>query len=92
MNNCLVSLHAVNRWIERVDSRLTRRQALEQIEEFVSKGSASARPRQWMKNHRASHGRSFVYWHEYPGVALVVRDGAVMTVLSKKALYDGRRR
>ena len=89
-----VSTHAVQRWNERVE---VVPDAIPDILGFLYTGSASKRPRRWMRRDRGiphADDLSFVHHHDYPGVCLVVRGNVVLTVVTRDlvSVGGGRRR
>jgi hypothetical protein len=79
----VVSAHAVIRFSERVDPSASVREAFGAVDEIACRGRVCPRPRHWMCDVRCEPGTVFVYWQEWPGVALVVRDDCVLTVLTR---------
>jgi hypothetical protein len=53
------------------------------VQQMAALGRMSARPRHWMCDTKAKPGTAFIYYHQRPGVALVVRDGCIRTVLTR---------
>ncbi len=84
-----VSAHAIQRYQERVDPTVSRREALRDIREVVNEGKARPRPRHWT-HVDARPGSRYVYWAGRPGVCVVMRDGAVVTVFSRQACSEWR--
>jgi hypothetical protein len=90
-----VSRHACDRWSQRVDrSATTLHAAREAILAMAATGSRSKRPRRWLLHGRggtsdgigrsgAQAGAVFIYSMELPGVALLVIDDVVVTVLTR---------
>ena len=78
-----ISSHAVDRYLQRVDRRVSRRQAASVIDEIIRSGRCRPVPRRWMKTVKPGPGLLFVLSADHPGVALAVRDRTVVTVYSK---------
>lgn len=74
----VVTHHAVQRYQQRVEPVGTE-VARRKLVAAVSRTRARPTPR-WWTPVRAAPGRSFVYPVEMPGVCLLIRDGAVVTV------------
>ena len=83
MKKLHVTRHAVDRYIQRVDGRATRREARREIDHIAQGGKARPVPRRWMRSVRPSAGLAFVYSSDNPGVCLAVKDGVVVTVYSR---------
>ncbi|MBE2318362.1 hypothetical protein DVA67_020440 [Solirubrobacter sp. CPCC 204708] len=77
-----VSAHVVDRWRERIGAA-DRAAANAAIEEFARMGRITGERPRWSSN-RARPGTRYVLWHEQPGVALVVIEGVVATVLTRE--------
>ncbi len=74
-----ITRHALDRWSERVGGVESPASALEQ---FMSRGRRRPRPRHWT-TASAAPGTSFIYLSDQPGVCVVLRDGAAVTVLTR---------
>lgn len=81
---CSISNHAVNRYRERVDQLSQRREANRVLRDAATRGRRRANPRHWMRRVRHEPGTSFIYDASRPGMCLVVRGGAVVTVLTRQ--------
>jgi hypothetical protein len=77
-----ISVHAVDRWCERVDPGATRLQARFALGQLISRGRIRATPRHWT-DVDAAPGLTFVYWVQRPSVCALVVDGVVVTVLTR---------
>jgi hypothetical protein len=77
-----LTLHSVERFQQRVLCGGTRTAARCALEEFMAKGRSRPRPRHWMSAQRAQPGTVFVYCADRPRVCAIVRDNAVVTVLT----------
>jgi hypothetical protein len=84
--------HAVQRFQERVDSAASAVEARMAIQQIARLGKASSRPRHWMCDTRSAPGTVYIYWHQRPGVALLVRDSCVVTIYTRKLTHGARRR
>jgi len=84
-----ITAHAIERYQLRVAPWASRREALRAIREILSQAKASPRPRHWM-NVNASSGCRYLYSADCPGVCLVLRGGAVVTVFSRACCLEWR--
>ena len=84
MRALVVSDHAISRFRERVDRVAGGAEARLAIQQMAALGRLSPRPRHWMCDSRHEPGTAFIYWHRRPGIALVVRDGCITTVLTRQ--------
>jgi hypothetical protein len=87
-----VADHAVLRFRERVDPAASPVGARTAIQQIARLGKASSRPRHWMCDTRSTPGTVYIYWQQWPGVALLVRDGCVVTVCTRKLTRGAARR
>ena len=83
----LITDHAVQRYRERVE-RVPRWLALRRIRAMIRTASWTSRPRSWMAVVLHS-GTVYGYGAARPDVCLLVRDAAVVTVLSRRFLATG---
>jgi hypothetical protein len=80
-----VAQHAIDRYIDRVEPRATRRQAADAISRIVAGGQVRSTPRHWMRRHvRYTPGLRFIYLSEQPDVCALVIDGAVITIITRR--------
>jgi len=81
-----ISEHAISRYLERVDRTISRREARIAISRVVSLGRTRSVPRHWMRRNgiEPRPGVVFVYCSRRPGVCLIVRDGTVLTVITRR--------
>jgi hypothetical protein len=92
----VVSQHAVQRWQERV-APVPSSRARDDIVAFVLSGTATRKPRPWMRDAPRRAGDVYVYNHELPGVCAVKAVRAlgalelVVTVYVRPAVADRRR-
>lgn len=84
--------HAVLRFQERVDPAASTVAARTAIQQIALLGKASSRPRHWMCDTRSTPGTIYIYWQQRPGVALLVRNGCVVTVYTRKLTRGAARR
>jgi hypothetical protein len=84
-----VTLHVVRQWIERVEE-CTIAQANARVAEVLRRGRWLERPPKWCRDAglvSVSGARQVaahtVIWHERPRVAVLVVDGAAVTVVTK---------
>lgn len=83
-----ITTHAVERYRERVDSGVTRTEAAGRIHRILADGIERDRPRAWMEQIQEHPGTTFVYCPIDAEVCLVVRDGTVLTVLTRELCDD----
>jgi hypothetical protein len=77
-----VTAHAIERYQDRVDSCVSRREALRAIREILAGANRRSRPRHWTKVD-ARPGCRYLYSADHPDICLVLRGGAVVTVFSR---------
>jgi hypothetical protein len=78
-----ISMHAIDRYIERVDASVSRLNAEREIDEILTAGTRRATPRRWMRNVRKTPGLRFVYWHVRPDICVLLLADTVITVLTR---------
>lgn len=79
-----VSAHAVDRYIQRVDGRVSRQEARLAIMQIASLGRLRAVPRHWLRDHvPPSPGLRFITWSRRPDLCLLVRGGVVVTLITR---------
>jgi hypothetical protein len=76
--------HAVDRYLERVEPGLSRAEASRRLSTVVSLGRFRPTPRHWMRDVKWSPGLRFLYWAGEPNVCALIREGAVVTVLTRR--------
>jgi len=74
-----ITRHAIERWTERVGGSTNPIAALQQ---FVARARRRPRPRHWT-TAAPEPGTSFLYLADQPGVCVVLRGGAAVTVLTR---------
>ena len=79
-----VTAHAINRYQERVEPAASRQEALRAIREILGHARSRSRPRLWTKVNTRP-GCRYLYSADHPGVCLVVRGRAVVTVFSRSS-------
>jgi hypothetical protein len=77
-----VTAHAIERYQDRVDSCVSRREALRAIREILAKANSRSRPRHWTKVY-VRPGCRYLYSADHADICLVLRGGAVVTVFSR---------
>jgi hypothetical protein len=88
-----ITTHAVCRYRERVDRRISLLEARLRLQRLVSLGRVRATPRHWTRESvKVSAGLRFVYWSGEPHVCALVRDRAVVTVLTRTLCKSSRPR
>src|SRR5687767_4427885 len=80
-----ISDHAITRYRERVDRAASRLEARLALQRLASLGRVRAVPRHWMRRNgvEAQPGVTFIYCVHAAHVGLVVRDGVVLTILTR---------
>jgi hypothetical protein len=79
-----VTAHAITRYQERVEPGASRQEALRAIREILQHACSRSRPRLWTKV-KTRPGYRYLYSADHPGVCLVVRGRAVVTVFSRSS-------
>lgn len=74
-----ITRHAAERWAERVGGAGSSQASLEG---FLARARRRPRPRHWT-TAAAQPGTSFMYLADQPGICVVVREGAAVTVLTR---------
>jgi hypothetical protein len=82
-SNPRVSVHAIERWQQRVDGNASADTARIMLERFLRHGRSRSTPRRWMKDVRQTPGLRFIYSEEHPGVCVLVKGNTAMTVVTK---------
>lgn len=77
-----VSTHAIERYVERVDSLAAPAAAAAEIYAVAVGGRSRPTPRRWMRRARKTPGVRFVYDARRPGVCAVVMSGVIVTVVA----------
>jgi hypothetical protein len=86
-----ISEHATTRFIERVAPRVPDSNAVKIFQSLVCNGRSRGTPRWWMKNRvTKTPGTRYVYWSDLPDVCALVRNGTVVTVLTKSMFLKRR--
>ena len=78
-----VTVHAIQRWQQRVEPTIKRAEADHALQEFLRSGRARPRPRHWLVA-RPGPGVLFVFNARRPGVCVVLRGGHAVTVLTRE--------
>lgn len=87
-----ITRHAVDRYIERVERTASASLAHQRISNILLGGRCRSTPRHWMRGQaHITPGLRFVYWTGQPDVCLLVLDGAVVTVLTRRLSRRWRR-
>lgn len=84
MSDYRIAAHAVERWRERVRPTTS---AAEEIAEMARRGRRTEKAPRWLRDGgvRGGPGTVFICWHRRPGVALLVKQQRVITVLTREA-------
>jgi len=84
MSGVEISSHAVERYVERVDRGASRREAALALRQILSLSRSRPVPRHWLRSYvPASVGLTFVTWSHRPQICLLVRDGVVVTLITR---------
>lgn len=84
MSQLVLSTHAVSRYQTRAEPHVSMSEARLRLGRFVGLGHHRSTPRHWMRRDvRPTPGLSFVYWAAMPDVCALVRDGVVVTVVTR---------
>ena len=88
-----VTCHAIDRFRDRVDRSATRADAVNAVRRICRSGRICSRPRKWCRlaGVRTVPGTRYLYSADHPGICLVVRGNAVVTVISREACAEWRR-
>lgn len=76
----VITKHAIDRYLARVDATATPRQAAVAISRIIDHAVARSRPRHWSRVIGQAAGTRYLYSARQPDVCLVVAGGAVVTV------------
>lgn len=87
----LISHHAIERYRDRVDATATVREAAGVISVIVATAASRSRPRHWMQVATTLPGTTYLYSAAYPHIGLVVADGVVVTLHSRKVCQSWAR-
>ena len=82
MPNKLITQHAVQRFMQRVDRTVSANQAAGRIAAMLEHGRVRPNPRRWTTS-RPAPGTVFIYCADEPEACLVATGGAVVTVVSR---------
>jgi hypothetical protein len=83
VSNARISSHAIERWQQRVDAQATFAVARLALGEFLASGRVRPTPRSWMREVAPAPGLRFVYSARRPGLCVLVRNGAAVTVVTR---------
>ena len=88
-----VTRHAIDRFRERVEPCATLDEVVNAIHQISSSARVRSQPRRWCRlvGVRTQPGSRYLYSAAYPGVCLVVRGNAVVTVFSRKVCTEWRK-
>jgi hypothetical protein len=80
-----ITEHAITRYQERVDPRASRLEARLALARLVTDGHIRSTPRHWMRGDvDVSPGLRFLYCAHCPDVCVLIRGGAMITVLTRE--------
>lgn len=87
-----VTHHAIDRFRDRVDRSATRTEAVNAVRRIAGSARTCSRPRKWCRlaGIETLRGSRYLYSAVYPGICLVVRGNAVVTVYSKGVCAEWR--
>lgn len=85
-----VSNHAIERYQQRVEPSADRRTALASVLEILRTARARSRPRRWMRLAAIVPGARYLYSARRPSVCLVLVNGVVVTVYSRRVCNGWR--
>lgn len=77
-----ITAHSIDRYRERVDPGASRKTAIQMLLSIVRSAEARSRPRHWTCVDTRP-GCRYLYSASHPGICLVERDGAIVTVFSR---------
>lgn len=77
-----VTPHSIDRYRDRVDPTASRQTALRTILSIVRTARSRPRPRHWTCVE-SQPGSRYLYSATHPGICLVERDGAIVTLFSR---------
>jgi hypothetical protein len=84
MSRVVVSTHVAQRYQERVDRSASLTEARLAVVQIASLAKARSVPRHWMRGDvRPSPGLVFLIWSRRPDVCLLMRDGVVVTLITR---------
>jgi hypothetical protein len=84
VSRVVISTHVAQRYQERVDRSVSLTEARFAVGQIASLGKARSVPRHWMRGDVApSPGLVFIVWSRRPHVCLLVRDGTVVTLITR---------
>ena len=88
----VVTRHAIDRFRDRVEPSATPVEAINAIHQISSSARTCSRPRRWCRlvGVGTRPGSRYLYSAEYPGVCLVVRGDAVVTLFSRRVCAEWR--
>jgi hypothetical protein len=87
-----VTLHAAERWTQRVDRGASIHEARLAVQRFIAFGRVRPTARHWMRGRvRQEPGTVFAYNAHRPDVCAVILDGVVVTILTR-SLFASRPR
>jgi hypothetical protein len=89
MHTVVVSTHAIDRFIQRVDPTASRPEAALNIRQMLDDAKARATPRKWT-GITARPGSRYLYSPTHPGICLVERGGRIRTVFARETSRQWR--
>ncbi len=89
MHTVLVSTHAIDRFIQRVDPTASRSDAALHIRQMLDDAKARATPRKWTGT-TSQPGSRYLYSPTHPGICLVERSGRIRTVFARETSRQWR--
>ncbi len=84
-----VSLHAIDRWVERVDPDSTRSVASVAIAHILATGRVRPTPRHWLRRS-ATPGTTYAFSAAFPGVCVIVSNSTAVTIITRNLVRTDR--
>ena len=82
MTTPIITAHCIDRYRDRVDPNASRHTARQTILAILRTARPRSRPRHWTCVE-ARPGHRYLYSASHPGICLVERDGAIVTLFSR---------
>lgn len=84
-----VTRHAIERYQQRVEPGRSYEGARRRLEQMVGLGRTRSTPRHWMRGKVApTPGLRFLYWSQLPNVCALLKDGVVITIVTR-SMFSG---
>src|SRR2546428_122643 len=92
MSTIYLTDHATERYQDRVAPSFSAAEARMALQRFVGMGTDASRAAALDVSARAEPGTRFVYWSQQRDVCAILRDGAVVTVITRELVRSSPRR